>query len=672
MSSQSKEKILNGAVVIGEELLAIAEKDANGTAFPTLGMNAQLQMFSSKTEDMYTGVSGIALFFLELYKHTGEKKYLDTATDTMRWVEHYCMEKPSDNYAFYTGRSGVAYTFLQFYLFTKDKKYLDTALKIIKDCQHFFRLNPVPDDVVNGIAGTLLVLLHLHAVSKEEALLKDIVFFVEHLMKRACLGTVGIYWDRSGNVAKGLCGFSHGAGGIGFVFLELANYFDNKGFLWMAEEAFAYENSLFDTGMRNWPDLRKGMYYEPDFVENRNAFLKKDMNFFVKGKDFIAWCHGAPGIGLSRIRAHELTGKPEYKKQLEAAVNKTILHAEHSNEDSSFIQCHGTGGNADLLIEAYKQYGEQRYFSVAETVAEKALAAKEKHQSYLSGFWAAGRQEDSSLFMGKAGVGYFYLRILDPLKTPSLLYTKIDVAKDENRKLSSYFSKPSYPAELKKRMLQKSFGLSIAVAEKLMPEQLNAYFTSEEGAKGVSFKERFSNFMDASISSFTGEKQKVLNDVFQLELEKSRMDDSIPSYALLAAKEMVYSTNAQPLLRDELQLLNAELKADAELKMTATSWNWSLSEGNEDWLDNVSKPPEAEAFNVLLKPTPLGIEERYLNDFSSAVFDSFREKRKTGEALKDILGNFGELTKEEEELVTRSIVQQIKEFVASGILLSEV
>lgn len=672
MSSQAKEKILNGAIQIAEELLTIAEKDANGIAFPTLGMNVNLKMFHDKTDDMYTGVAGIALFFLELYKHTGEKKYLSTATEAMRWVEHYCTEKPSDNYAFYTGRSGVAYAFLQFYRFTNDKKYLETALKIIKDCQNFFRMNPVPDDVVNGIAGTLLVLLHLHAATNEKELLKDIVFFVEHLMKRACLGRVGIYWDRSGNVAKGLCGFSHGAGGIGFVFLELANYFDNKGFYWMAEEAFAYENSLFDNGMGNWPDLRKGMYYEQDFIDNREAFVKKDMDFFTKGKDFIAWCHGAPGIGLSRIRAHELTGKTEYKKQLEAAVNKTIRHAEHSNEESSFIQCHGTGGNADLLIEAYLQYGDQRYWSVAETVAEKALAAKEKYKSYLSGFWAAGREEDSSLFMGKAGVGYFYLRMLDPRKTSSLLYTKVDAGKDENRKLSAYFSKPSYPAELKKRMLQKNFGLSIAIAEKTIPEQMETYFMQQEDpVKGGSLKEKFIRFMNASISSLEGNQQKVLNDIFQLEAEKSRMDDGIPSYSLLAAKEMVYSTNARPLLMDETELLKAELRADEQLKITGTSWNWGLIEGNEDWQDNVSKPPAPEKFNVLLKPTPMGIEERYLNDFSSAVFDSFREKRKTDDALRDILDNFGELTKEEEEMATKSIVQQIREFVASGILLSE-
>ncbi|MEO5644475.1 MAG: lanthionine synthetase LanC family protein [Bacteroidia bacterium] len=669
MDLQTKEKILKGAVEIGDELLSACEKDINGTSFLTMGMSNDLKIHFSKTEDIYTGVSGIALFLTELHRHTGNEKYLHCAKDAMVWVEKYCAENPTNNYAFYTGRSGVAYAFIQFYLYTGDKKYLKKALATIKDCRNFISFFPLPDDVINGISGTLLVLLHLHAATNDEAVLKDIIFFLEFLMKRARLAPAGIYWDRSGNNIKGLCGFSHGAGGIGFVYSELAHYFQNQAFYWMAEEAFAYENSLFDKSINNWPDLRKGIYTDRDYEENKNAFLKKDLKFFTKGKDFIAWCHGAPGIGLSRIRAYELTGKQEYYDQLQSAISKTISYTESLGQDSSYIQCHGGGGNADLFLEAFINSGDEKYFSLAEEVALKALASKEKKRVYQSGFWAAGWQEDNSLFMGKAGVGYFYLRMIDPAKTRSLLYPKINVAPESKRTLSPYFSDPEYPAALKKRMLQKCFGLSIAIGEKFMPEKMEDFFKNEV-SENIPGKEKFIVFMNDAFAVLPTEKQKVLKDIFNLELEKNKMDDALPSHALLNTKEMINKTNAENFISDDLQLLNAELEIDENIKRTSSCWNWDLSDDTNDWINNIRKPESPEKFNILLKSTALGIEEQYLNDFSFAVFESYQNKTgtKTTDVLKNMLSSFEDLTAEDEELVKKSVVQQIRAFVDSGIL----
>jgi hypothetical protein len=671
MTREVKQKLSDGAIVIGDELLARAEKDEYGLSLQTMGMTNDLEIYFRKKEDMYTGNAGIALFFLELHRHTQEKKYLEAAKEIIRWVEHFCRENPAHNYAFYTGRGGVAYVLLQFYHYTKDKNYLDSALKMMKNCRNEGDEMFMQVDVVNGIAGTILVLLHLHAATKEEQLLKDIVYFTEHLLKQAWIGESGIFWDRNPNQTKALCGFSHGSSGIGYVFLELGNYFNNKAFYWIAEEAIAYENSLFDEKLNNWPDYRKGIYNAQDLEINRNAYLSGNLNFFTKGKDFVAWCHGAPGIGLSRIRAAELTGKKKYNDDLQIAISKTAAYAEQASAGTGYIQCHGEGGNADLFLEAWKKSGNESELKLAENVALKALEQKEKNNAYASGYSAAGKLQDTSLFMGNAGVGYFYLRLLDPVNTRSLLFPSLEIPPDSNRKLSDYFSKDAYPADLIRRMLQKKFIVTITVAGKVIPEKLNEYFLNASKNKNVPFKKHFIEFMHSVLVSPSSNALKALQDIFLLELEKDEMDDSIASYALLSAIEQIYGEAADPLLKDKEFLLNNDLVIMEGVKIVQTNWNWTITEENSDWKNNISHPPGDEPFVLLLKPTAMGIEERQLNDFSYAVLQCFYNKRKVKEAVEDLLQNFGELSPEEKKEVTDSAELQIQEFIASGILLFE-
>jgi lantibiotic modifying enzyme len=80
----------------------------------------------------------------------------------------------------------------------------------------------------------------------------------------------------------------------------------------IADRAFAYERSLFDAGVRNWPDLqtRRGA--------NRGSFGPASYP--------VAWCHGAAGIALARLRAYELTGLSILRQEAEVALETTIVH----------------------------------------------------------------------------------------------------------------------------------------------------------------------------------------------------------------------------------------------------------------------------------------------------------------------------------------------------------
>jgi lantibiotic modifying enzyme len=64
-----------------------------------------------------------------------------------------------------------------------------------------------------------------------------------------------------------------------------------------------------------------------------------------------AWCHGAPGIALSRLRAYEILKDNAYEAEALVAV-ETTRHAVESRRlsaNANYSLCHGLAGNAEVL-----------------------------------------------------------------------------------------------------------------------------------------------------------------------------------------------------------------------------------------------------------------------------------------------------------------------------------
>jgi lantibiotic modifying enzyme len=167
--------------------------------------------------------------------------------------------------------------------------------------------------------------------------------------------------------------------------------------------AFQYERTLFDSHSGNWPDFRE----QP----SRGGLAKNYCVF---------WCHGAPGIGLSRLRAYSLLGEPILRDEALAAIRTTSCAIESalSAGTENYSLCHGLTGDAELLLQAARVLGPEmacRDLSVA--VADVGI------RSYApSGRWpcGSGSGETPNLMLGLAGIGHFYLRLHDP-RVPSIL-----------------------------------------------------------------------------------------------------------------------------------------------------------------------------------------------------------------------------------------------------------
>ena len=241
-------------------------------------------------------------------------------------------------------------------------------------------------DVMGGAAGAILALLALWKETHEPELLEKALLCGEHLMRsRISQNGAPQSWQTIGSAS--LAGFSHGVAGIGLALLRLYKASNDIRFRDAAIEGFAYERTLFSPETCNWADLREGIAADPGFG---------------------SWCHGAPGIALSRLAALEIVDDPLIRSDLDSGLQFLV----RSQIDSNGTLCCGETGKADILLEAGRRLARPELISLAQDRASAVAAgvASSDTSMLLLG-----------LFQGIAGVGYGLLRQAAPDRLPSIL-----------------------------------------------------------------------------------------------------------------------------------------------------------------------------------------------------------------------------------------------------------
>jgi lantibiotic modifying enzyme len=216
---------------------------------------------------------------------------------------------------------------------------------------------------------------------------------------------MGFSWETTPFKTNNLTGFAHGVAGISNALFELFEFSGEEKFKIVAEAGIQYENYYFDKKEQNWPDFR-------DF-----NYLRKNEN--EQTPCSCAWCHGAPGIGLSRLRAFEITGNELYKEDAMLAINTTIKN-NAIKKSGNFSLCHGLFGNSELLIEASKTFKNNEYLKFAESIGLMGIDLYIKESiPFVKGVY--NDFENPEFMTGTAGMGYFYLRLFDPEEFPCIL-----------------------------------------------------------------------------------------------------------------------------------------------------------------------------------------------------------------------------------------------------------
>jgi lantibiotic modifying enzyme len=356
----------------------------HGAAYRALGPN------------LYGGTAGVAVFLAELADRTGETDVRRTALGAIRQaLARSESRRDSPAPGFYGGSLGTAFAAVRVACALGSDDVRSRAGLLLARCLEESREN-AHFDIVSGRAGELAALLALAETLGDTRLLDEAADRGEWLLNSAAKTPAGYSWNDPGlSYRHNLCGFAHGAAGAGYALVELFSSTAEDAFRREAERAFAYERSWFDPETGNWPDLR---------------FAATDPSG-PQRPPMVAWCHGAAGIALSRLRAFEILGDERYKGEAATALETTAASVERAVRygPQDFSLCHGLAGNADVLLVGAEMLGGE-WASRAGLAVHAAELGIERFADERDE-WPCGvpTGETQNLFLGLAGIGYFYL-----------------------------------------------------------------------------------------------------------------------------------------------------------------------------------------------------------------------------------------------------------------------
>lgn len=352
--------------------------------------------------DLYGGVAGVSLFLARLHAVTSDERHRRAAVEAIRGAFRGPVERP---HALYDGGLGVVLAARRVGELLDHREAVDLAeerLGTVLDAA----LGEAPRlDLISGAAGSILALLALRdtGTGVDDRCLAVAVRWGEELL--AAAERDGEVWSWAPSRTAGgelagrpLTGLSHGTAGVAVALLELAAAERDAAvaasFRDAARGAFAYEDRLYDPERRNWPDLRRGAD-PPRFA--------------------VAWCHGAPGIALARLRAMELDPAHAggHRRVAEAALATTVeeLRRRSGAPDFDASPCHGLLGLAAVAVDAATLLGEERHRRAAVAAAVRLLDHSGRPGRWPSG--VAGGGWNPSLMLGDAGVGWVLLRLAE-------------------------------------------------------------------------------------------------------------------------------------------------------------------------------------------------------------------------------------------------------------------
>lgn len=225
------------------------------------------------------------------------------------------------------GEGSIIYTYYLLYKITGDKKFLLYAEKHYSKSEEIFLQCKNPD-YLSGSAGAAIVLTKLYTETSNRKYLNMAETLGENIWKMAKKQKEGYGIVNDNDNLSPLAGMAHGTSGYIMAYAYLYEIIPKTKYYERIMALLMYENSLFDEKNGNWRDLRK------------------------KGEESktIAWCHGAPGIALTRIKLNSIKIFTN-NESIETDIDECRYAMKFNKKNNSLCLCHGMAGN--YWIEKY-------------------------------------------------------------------------------------------------------------------------------------------------------------------------------------------------------------------------------------------------------------------------------------------------------------------------------
>ncbi|HEV8580816.1 MAG TPA: type 2 lanthipeptide synthetase LanM family protein [Thermoanaerobaculia bacterium] len=404
---QLRERLLARACELGAWFESMALRDERVATWIGLEFRNRVWSIVPAPEDLYAGLPGIALFLGYLGAMIGEKRGEERWTALARSALNSLLARFEDadegqglaSIGAFVGWGGIVYAAAHLGALWRDADLLAEAERLAERIPP--RIEADADiDVIAGAAGAIGGLLALHRATNSRRALEIAVLCGEHLLSRSHAAGPGLGWLTRLATDEPQIGFSHGNAGIGLALAELGAAAGDGRFSAAGLAAFAWEREAF------WPELRRW--------RGKGDGSRPPLESTVA----LAWCYGAPGVGMARLAALRHAKDAETRNALEAEVREAARITAAEGFGQNHCLCHGDLGNLDFLLQVHDWFGESDLAERIRRQTQIVLASIER-DGWLCG--TRGAVEAPGLMNGLAGIGYGLLRLAAPERVPSVL-----------------------------------------------------------------------------------------------------------------------------------------------------------------------------------------------------------------------------------------------------------
>ncbi|XP_034028923.1 lanC-like protein 2 isoform X1 [Thalassophryne amazonica] len=332
----------------------------------------------------YTGWTGIALLYLQLYRVSSEASYLQRALD---YVKRTLRILNGRKVTFLCGDAGPLAVGAVVHHKLNNKADSKECLSKLLQLQRSV-LSPdseMPDELLFGRAGYLYALLYINkemgADTVDESIIVQIVTAIVESgknlsaeQKKSDRCPLLYEWHK-----KQYIGAAHGMAGIYYMLMQPG--------------AKVHQDILSELVRPSIDYVRHKRFRSGNFPSS----LSNESDRLVH------WCHGAPGVIHMLLMSYKVFKEEKYLK--EAAECAEVIWQRGLLRKGYGI-CHGTSGNGYAFLSLYKVTQEKKYLYRASKFAEWCLEYG-SHGCRIP-------DRPYSLFEGMAGTIYYLTEMANP------------------------------------------------------------------------------------------------------------------------------------------------------------------------------------------------------------------------------------------------------------------
>jgi lantibiotic modifying enzyme len=360
---------------------------------------------SSVEYDLYNGMPGVVLFYLELYAATGSREWLDDArAGANELIARLPELEVANSCGLYTGLAGCAFVLEETHRATGEGKYRDAAKRAL-DAIHArtqaWTGEGAPNDIISGAAGIGLFLLWADQRIPDPRNRAAARAAGHRLIEVAQPEHGGLKWAVAPNVKNQYPNFSHGAAGVSYFLASLYRATGDKALLDAALGGATYLQAVANTDDKTL----KVFHHEPGGEQLY----------------YLSWCHGPAGLSRLFYRLGEVTADEKWHvlvRRAAAAIEASGVPEQRTPGFwNNISQCCGNCGVGEYFLTLSRLMPNESYDRMVERVVADTLARATETGDGVKWIQAENRVQpdvvvaQTGFMQGAAGVGAFFLHV---------------------------------------------------------------------------------------------------------------------------------------------------------------------------------------------------------------------------------------------------------------------